>query len=202
MPGSCLQAGVPSVPASSLPPSCGTPATQEDTADLSRTHRPGAEKRSGRTRLGVQIVLRPGGLRGQRLTPLVGWPWDLPLHLHLGMSPPFSMHWLLVFIFDLHVMKMNQSCLYQLQMVLTGASGFWVSMSSLGGLFSLPRPAGLTGHIRSYPVPRTHCLGHGRSFAPVPKLGLPLPWSSAPLRTSVLLRALCLHKTRVKNKNQ
>lgn len=46
------------------------------------------------------------------------------------------MHWLLMFIFNLHVIKMNQSCLYQLQMVLTGALRFWISMSSLGVFFA------------------------------------------------------------------
>lgn len=68
----------------------------------------------------------------QRLGTLSAWLWDFPLHLHLKMSPPFSRQWLLMFIFNLHVIKMNQSCLYQLQMVLTGALGFWVSTSSLG----------------------------------------------------------------------
>lgn len=60
-------------------------------------------------------------LRGAK----VDYSHCLALGLPTSFTPqnvtPFSMHWLLMFIFNFHVIKMNQSCLYQLQMVLTGA---------------------------------------------------------------------------------
>lgn len=93
-------------------------------------------------------------LRHAGVGTLLAWLWDFPLHLHLKMSPLFFSRWLLMFIFNSHVIKMNQSCLCQLQMGLIGALEVRASLSSLGVLPVYDSWKAGT-HLTSYLAPRT-----------------------------------------------
>lgn len=52
------------------------------------------------------------------------WLWDFLAHLHFKMSLLPPCRWSFMFIFNLHVIKMNQSSFHQLQMGLIGMLGF------------------------------------------------------------------------------
>lgn len=139
----------------------------------------------------LKIICRPCIPWGTGISESSCLAWgDFLVHLHFKMSllPPCC--WLLMFIFNLHVIKMNQSSFHQLQMGLIGVLGFrflccfffrgppcsWLD-ESLGSV-SLPvlllEPAG---------------GDRGDSWS---CLNVLPPTSSPPLGTSMLLQTLYL----------